>query len=280
MIIGKKIKQHRQLLKMTQAELAGDKLTRNMISSIESGKALPSLETLEYVAERLELPSAYLLSEDDDLFFYQKRERIGAIKNALDEKNYTVCINLILKLERTDDELLLILATCYFELGIQGVMHGSLQTALTYLQLALQYSAKTVYDTKRIETIAPVYMAVAENVNSPLLEFDPKEYYSKLIDTADLEFCNYVILNPDYLFTYPPYLKHMKAKSLIKERRYMDAVTLLLEIDEERNEFGYNAYLLYGVYTDLDTCYRQLADFENAYRYSSKRISLLEGFRS
>ena len=70
------------------------------------------------------------------------------------------------------------------------------------------------------------------------------------------------------------------AKNLIKERKYNEAVKILLEIEQKKGEFEYNAYLMFGVYTDLDNCYRHLFDFENAYRYASKRISLLEGFKS
>ena len=70
----------------------------------------------------------------------------------------------------------------------------------------------------------------------------------------------------------------MEAKALIKERHYSDALKLLLEIEETKSEFEYNSYLMYGVYGDLDLCYKQLFDFENAYRFAAKRLSLMEGF--
>ena len=54
--IGEKIKTLRQSKRMTQAELSGDQITRNMLSLIENGSALPSLPTIIYIAERLNVP--------------------------------------------------------------------------------------------------------------------------------------------------------------------------------------------------------------------------------
>ena len=279
MTIGEKIKRVRISKRLTQSDLSADRLTRNMISAIESGKATPSLDTLQYIAERLDLPAPYLLSENEDLFFFQKKDRITAIKNALDEKNYTVCISLVLKLEKLDDELSFILAECYFNLGVAATKNGSLQSALSYLELCMQYCEKTIYDTARFKMIAPLYIAVAKNVNSPLLEFEDKKFYSFLSESTDLEFYKYLVLDFEFQYTHPPFALHIKAKQLIKERKYNDAVTTLLEIENTRSQFEYNAYVMYGIYTDLDTCYRHLFDFESAYKYASKRISLLEGFK-
>ena len=50
MQIGEKIKMLRQSKLMTQSELAGNHITRNMLSSIEHGTALPSLSTALYIA--------------------------------------------------------------------------------------------------------------------------------------------------------------------------------------------------------------------------------------
>ena len=54
--LGKRIKEARLAKKMTQSELVGTFITRNMLSRIESGNACPSVKTLEYLARRLGLP--------------------------------------------------------------------------------------------------------------------------------------------------------------------------------------------------------------------------------
>lgn len=279
MNIGDKIKRLRIQKRMTQADLAGDAITRNMISEIENGKALPSIDTLSYLANRLDVPLPFLLSDDEDTFYYEKRALLSGIKNALDEKNYAVCISLVMKLERIDDELALILADCYFNLGVSSVKNGSLQSGLKYLYLCEQYCDKTLYDVKRFKSIIPVYKAIAENVSSPLLEFDEKKYYGYLSDSMDIEFYKYLVQDSEYAYKNEQYKMHIEAKQLIKARKYADAIKLLEGIENNKSKIEYNAYLLYGVYTDLDLCHRQLFDFEGAYKYSSKRISLLEAFK-
>ena len=279
MTVGEKIKQARVRLKLTQEELAGDKITRNMLSYIESGKASPSIQTLEYLARRLDLPLSFLLSGENDLFFYLKKERMPLIKAALESKNYTVAISHAIKIGGYDDEVAYILAMCYFELGISCVKGGALQSALSHLTHSLEFCKKTIYDTLRFQAIAPIYLAIAQNINSPLLEFDVDKFAGVIQNTFEYEFYRYFILDLDYEYTEYQLKTHVQAKKLIKERKYSDALALLIALDEEKNNYERNAYILFGVYSDIEICYKQLFDFENAYRYASKRISLMEGFK-
>ena len=75
MTLGQKIKNARKAKRITQERLAKGKITRNMISRIESGQANPSLETIKHIANELAIPVSYFLSEDDDLLFYEKSEK-------------------------------------------------------------------------------------------------------------------------------------------------------------------------------------------------------------
>ena len=61
--LGKRLREARIAKKMTQSDVVGTFITRNMLSQIESGVASPSLKTLEYLANTLELPIHYLISE-------------------------------------------------------------------------------------------------------------------------------------------------------------------------------------------------------------------------
>lgn len=63
---GKRIKEARIAKKMTQSEVVGDFITRNMLSQIESGAATPSVKTLEYLAETLDIPIAELMPRGDE----------------------------------------------------------------------------------------------------------------------------------------------------------------------------------------------------------------------
>ena len=63
MTLGQKIKAARLERGMTQKELVGDYITRNMLSKIENDSATPSVRTLEYLARALDLPTSYFLSD-------------------------------------------------------------------------------------------------------------------------------------------------------------------------------------------------------------------------
>ncbi|PFD85474.1 transcriptional regulator [Bacillus anthracis] len=63
--LGEKIKALRKEKKLTQTALAGSELTKSMLSQIENGKATPSMKTLQYIAEKLECETSFLLEEDD-----------------------------------------------------------------------------------------------------------------------------------------------------------------------------------------------------------------------
>lgn len=61
--LGERIKKYRKEKKLTLAQLAGDRLTKGMLSLIENGKAQPSMESLHYIAEQLGVDVATLLHD-------------------------------------------------------------------------------------------------------------------------------------------------------------------------------------------------------------------------
>lgn len=65
MELGEKLRRRRQAMGLTQRQLVGDKITRNMLSQIENGTAAPSMDTLSYLARRLQKPISYFLEEGD-----------------------------------------------------------------------------------------------------------------------------------------------------------------------------------------------------------------------
>lgn len=62
--IGRIIKEARLAKKMTQSQVVGDFITRNMLSQIESGTAVPSIKTLEYLSKKLDI-SIHLLTPEE-----------------------------------------------------------------------------------------------------------------------------------------------------------------------------------------------------------------------
>ncbi len=278
--IGEKIKNRRIAKGITQSELTDGKITRSMLSLIESGKAFPSVETAEYLCQRLDLPLSYLFSTESDLFYFEKKEKIGYIKELLLRKNYMHCISVLESLSSFDDETNYILATANFELGKEYVRSGSLLSALKPLKTALDLTEKTIYNTERISICAPIYIAIANNIDSPLLEFDSELYDAAHASALDYEFYKYLTLDFDFDYKDEILKLHMEAKALLKKYSYTEAIAKLSLIESHKSSDSYNAFVFFGVYTDLENAYKQISDFENAYRYSSKRLSLLSAFKT
>lgn len=64
MELGSRLKQARLEAGLSQRQLCGEEITRNMLSQIENGSAKPSMDTLRYFASRLGKPVSYFLEEN------------------------------------------------------------------------------------------------------------------------------------------------------------------------------------------------------------------------
>lgn len=64
MSLGEKLKKTRLERGMTQSQVCGDRITRNMLSQLENDLASPSVKTLEYLADVLGVTPGWLLEEN------------------------------------------------------------------------------------------------------------------------------------------------------------------------------------------------------------------------
>ena len=64
MELGEKLRLARMEAGLSQRQLCGDIITRNMLSQIEHGTARPSMDTLRQLSERLGKPVSYFLEEN------------------------------------------------------------------------------------------------------------------------------------------------------------------------------------------------------------------------
>ena len=63
MELGNKIRQARLEAGLSQRQLCGEQITRNMLSQIENGSAKPSMDTLRYLADKLGKSVSFFLEE-------------------------------------------------------------------------------------------------------------------------------------------------------------------------------------------------------------------------
>lgn len=83
--IGDAIKKLRKELNMTQAQLAGDEMTKSMLSQIENNLAYPSMKNLKYIAQRLGKPLSYFLDDQDSI---QRSQPVDEISSVLKECDF------------------------------------------------------------------------------------------------------------------------------------------------------------------------------------------------
>lgn len=120
MNIGEKIKKLRTAKLMTQADLVGDEITRNMLSRIENGAANPSLDTVCYIASRLKVSPGFLLADGEDELIYVKHNEMSGIKKAYMTEDYRICRDMCLNSYGSgDDEIRMILCECSLAIGIE-----------------------------------------------------------------------------------------------------------------------------------------------------------------
>lgn len=97
-MLGERIRKLRKQKKLTLEELAGTKLTKGMLSLIENNKANPSMESLSYIAEQLEIEVSQLLNEvnfDELRETLEEAEKIFTIDSEVDPDKYKKLRSLI-----------------------------------------------------------------------------------------------------------------------------------------------------------------------------------------
>ena len=288
--IGEKIKRLRLQRNMTQSDLAGDQITRNMLSRVENGAALPSLPTVWYLAERLGVPAGFLLAEGDDDRLWRKMNRIDDIRRVLRSGNARICLELCredAEVGQADDEIYLIMAQCALSLAREEFDAGHLHEVCTLLDQALEYAHHTLYDTSAIRQTAALYFRFMNRLSSMLYsEMLPQET-DALLGSEDA-FGRYVLAREAleagemrrvqaYLqggHADDPWCRHLAAHAQMVQGSYARAGELLTQLLHD--ESARSEVLMYCLFCDLEICCREQSDFRGAYEYSQNKVALLE----
>ena len=105
MELGEKILQTRKALGLSQRQLCGDTITRNMLSQIENGAARPSMTTLGYLAQRLGKPISYFLEDEGDSALLGALQKLRQAEDALAEGKHRLAERILEGLETETPEL-------------------------------------------------------------------------------------------------------------------------------------------------------------------------------
>ena len=97
MTLGEKIKQARLEAGLSQRQLCGEEVTRNMLSQIENGTARPSMARLAYFAARLGKPVSFFLEEE--LLISPNQAALNKARQALSEGKAAYAVELLEQME-------------------------------------------------------------------------------------------------------------------------------------------------------------------------------------
>ncbi|MBP3315412.1 MAG: helix-turn-helix transcriptional regulator [Clostridia bacterium] len=289
MKIGEKIKKLRTDKLMSQTELAGGEITRNMLSQIEHGSATPSLNTVNYIAARLNVSPGFLLADEDDEQLYLKHAEISNVKKAYTAGNFALCYDMCKNCQWRDDELTLILAKCALRVGVEEFSKGELHIALEMLDEALELCGKTIYDTDMISSEARAYFeymelispTLASNGEDPariILLYDEFSVYSGIICESEgygWSEVSHLEERRERLSADGSYALHVEARLLMENGEYGKAIELLHRLLYSES-YELPEPMLYFVFCDLEICCKETDDFKGAYEHSTNKMALLQ----
>jgi len=288
--IGQKIRSLRMSRGLTQAQLAGDSITRNMISLIENGNASPSLGTLTELARRLDIPVGYFFAADEEEHaLYLNMSVIGRIRQAYTASQYEACLELCSSLSRPSEEIRMISIQCCLALADRCCMDCTLVSAAAHLEKASELAKRSLYLTEAIRSttdfavclihsiqVSPIPIELGEAHRYPHSLVSP-EFFGYITALRCLESGRnedaYVLLNSGWIHT-PAYLDLLSARYLFNNGETDKAAALLHNV--LGSPIGF--FTRYHALTALERCSSASGDFKTAYQLSTQKIHLLELF--
>lgn len=152
MELGSLLKQARLEAGLSQRQLCGEEITRNMLSRIENGSARPSMDTLRYLAARLGKPVGFFLGE---AAVSPNGACLTRAREAWASGEYTAALEALEGFRppdpEGDPERGLLLTLCRLELAEQALREKRLPYARSLLDSAAESGKTTPYYTRELE---------------------------------------------------------------------------------------------------------------------------------
>lgn len=285
MTLGQRIRSARIEKGLTQRQLVGDHITRNMLSKIENDSATPSVRTLEYLAHQLEMPVSYFIA--DSIFSDgSSPDGLDEMRKAYKEGRYIDCIELLEKSKEvgTTDEGYLLRVRSLLGAAHEALKNGNVSVAKEYADSADYYNKQGIYYSAAVDAEMSLLLAECALV----LDISEFEYNAKEFERAVRE----ISFNDRY--------KLDRSEYLIRQGETELAHKMLDEVKSSDKIMDARMYYLYGlcyiesgrfadaieplknaeaiaenndIYHCLERCYMELEDYKLAYYYAAKQLN-------
>lgn len=263
--LGEKIKHKRKEQNMTLKDLAGDKVTPGQISLVESGKSKPSIDLLEYIAERLDVSIDYILETEE-----HQAEKLCQYYSKITEAsllagNYEQAREAISK------------GACYakqynmeYYMGLNEFYDGKIEYCLGNYEEAqsMFISSNEIFlKTGKIRNIIDTYIHLGMTAYKLSYYNSALNFYKQ----AEKIISGYKIVDNDMLMSiyFNISLCHSKLENYSAT---IDYLLLAIQKNKEKNDkFQYGQSLLM-----LSISYKSLNKFEEALLYANRSIEVFK----
>lgn len=295
--LGQKIKAIRKEKGLTQAELVGDRITRNQLSLIENGINNPSISTLEFIANRLNVPMSYFLS-NDDFSMHKCQKLVSKAEALLEAGEHSLVVSEIEEFlnnisSQNDSVMGDLLGRVYTLLGfaylntdksksrtalLEAVRYLEPTDQISYLSKAYNYLG-VIYDEENDWEQADYFFTKANNLITNIsldnvilkLNIAYNISYLYLKQERYLELIDFINENLKYSKKYKIYHNFGMFNMLISIAyryafNYKQAILCTLKAIEYF-QFSDDESNKYTCYTNLGIFYRLSGDYENSIKY-------------
>jgi transcriptional regulator with XRE-family HTH domain len=250
MDLGQRLKNARLEAGLSQRQLCGDMITRNMLSQIENGSAKPSMDTLRYLARQLGKSVSFFLEETVPS---SNQDLILEARNAFTAGNWKESIAILKGFSLPDPvfepEFYLLLSLCNTKLA---------ESDPTYLAAAEEAAAHTPYDTPDLHR-RRLLLACREDPKQ-LCRLPDEELLLRArqaLNGADFPRC-LTLLEEAACKTSLEWLL-LRGDCAAAEEKWADAIVWYRQVETM------------DAYKRLEQCYLQLEDYKMAYFYACKQ---------
>ncbi|MGE4484822.1 MAG: helix-turn-helix domain-containing protein [Oscillospiraceae bacterium] len=289
MTLGQRIKQARLKQGLTQKQLVGDHITRNMLSKIENDSATPSVRTLEYIASRLSLHPGYFLT-DSRHSDGTSADGLDDMRAAYKEGRYRDCLKLLeaATTAATTDEGYLLYARSSLAAAHEALASGNVPAAKEFADAADYYNKEGIYYSAGIDAEMSLILAECSLVlDISEFEENAREYERAVKEISfsaryDLARAEYLIKTGENELAMRA-LEHMgdPPENLRPKRLYLLALCLMNSGDycraiqdllEAESFPDVDKVILLMIYEKLEESYMQLEDYKMAHHYAAKQL--------
>lgn len=264
MELGQRLRQVRIEQGLSQRQLCGDVITRNMLSQIENGSARPSMDTLSYLAARLGKPISFFLEENT--CYAANAELMQQTRAAYTDQNWQEVLQLLKTYSEADglfdEERWLLEALALLSLAEEAAQQNRASYARQLLEEAQRAQSRTPYcgqdlERRRMLLLAEILANPAtlpEDDRALLLRAEAKLKEKNITAcTALLDCCD----NRSSARWH-----RIRGEAAYAAEDYKTAVSHLHVAEDAYPRLCYER---------LEQCYRVLEDYKMAYEYACKQ---------